>query len=1360
MKIKKYLTFKTIVILGLCSLLNSSVSALTKPIDFPSKWKLNLGAPSNIEKEVKILDDTGSYIKGSYVFVRGHFRSDLFYVTDGDEFEISFYAKDPEEKDVSCLLYTYSRQESGVLRYSKTIKGFTQKAGKEWTNISGVVKIPKPSEDKNLVDAIIVVMASNTGAYFDYPLIVHIETNKWDNIETARHQGRGKLKFNLGEYSEALQEYNKALKFALTSKDKEQIMANIEETKQAEKFEMTDKNRENIFPKIDLLVKQKKYKEAQAEYEKLKKRSDNSGYLKEIILFNIAELQTLTKDYKNAHKTYEEIYSIPNLTVYYHIYGLFRQAELYIWQKNYNKAIQLYQQIISKEGALEHHILKARLYIGDTYRARRQYRKATDIYTTLLREQETSDFPNEGFRVDLIDRLDLIKELADGKEEKSLREKRVEWVNSPKYAIYVSLEGNDNNSGTKEKPFASIKRAQEEVRKIKSKSMPKGGIAVYLRGGKYFITESISFGIEDSGTEDAPVVYRNYPEEEVRIIGGKQITNFKPLNDPKVLNRLPEESKDKIWVANLKTAGITDYGKLLPRGLSYSYPQSGAMELFFNTKPMNLARWPKEGWEKVADLVTPEGDGNIRLNAYQKGRFKYSGNRPDRWKEEKNIMVAGYFLWEWDKGHYNVKSIDTDERIVNMDEDTRWHKSVLGRFAPVVKDTPYYFYNILSELSVPGEFYIDRDTGNLYFYPPDKIKGSEMIVSTLNSNIVNIKDTSNLLLYGLTLEGTWDNALEMVGGRNNLIAGCTIRNTGVLGVRIKDGWTHGVVGCDIYDTGEGGVKLNGGDVEKLIPGGHYVENNHIYRFNRFSFGGGKFGISMQYGIGNRASHNVVYDSPYIGIAFSENDNIIEYNEVYDTMHEAQDGGALYNHNGKAYLRGRGNVMRYNFIHHIAPHTSPTRSSLVAGITIDGVNGAMTMEGNIFCCNNLGIFSHGPDTRIENNFFINNSTSILMGRRLHLSHTGLHRLLPTVEQLFKEVNYKQPPWDYRYPQAVSIFEDTLPLGKTENNIITRNINDKGFFLNIPLSINAKRSVISNNWEQGDPLFIDSDNMDLALRVGSPVFGMNGIEPIPFERIGLYKDSLRASWPVEKAPAGKYYRPKASLNTLVQQDTDPMTRRFPPLKRISEAREYQVKKRRVPITIDGNLDNSEWLQLDKSKAMLIEENHITGKIKEGARSYAWLLFDDNYLYLGIENCPDPWKEGLKKELPSSLNEITIEGVFGKNTPWWEKDMPIGPLYTFSGHSNGNFKIHDLYGMPLESAELIQKNIEYKTKIIDPKTYHWTAEWKIPFSALSISVKDISSLKFNIGGPKRADWICWVATGGSLWRVDNAGSIKFEK
>ncbi|MCK5804694.1 MAG: hypothetical protein KAI66_17785, partial [Lentisphaeria bacterium] len=397
---------------------------------------------------------------------------------------------------------------------------------------------------------------------------------------------------------------------------------------------------------------------------------------------------------------------------------------------------------------------------------------ARNLYKRLLRTQEASDFPHESYRIDLIERLEGIEGLREGQEDKTQDAKRTAWVNRPKRGIYVSLQGKNDNTGTEERPFATITRAQEEVRRIKAEEgLPEGGIAVYLRGGKYFVTESISFGREDSGMDDAPVVYRSYPGEDVRIIGGREVTNFRPLKDPDMLRRLPEEARSKVWVADLKEAGIADYGELLNRGHSYPYMQPGAMELSFNTKPMRLARWPKEGWETVVDLVTPEGDSKVGTLHVQKGRFRYSGDRPNRWTEEKGIMAAGYFLREWDKVHSRVTSIDEDERIITLAPDIRYHKSTRQRAMPVAKGTPYFLYNILAEMSAPGEFYIDRDTGKLYFYPPAKIEDSEMIVSTLRTPLMKLVDVSNMVLFGLTLEATWHNAIEITGGSNNLVAG-------------------------------------------------------------------------------------------------------------------------------------------------------------------------------------------------------------------------------------------------------------------------------------------------------------------------------------------------------------------------------------------------------------------------------------------------------------------------------------------------------------------------------------------------------------------------------------------------------------
>ena len=41
----------------------------------------------------------------------------------------------------------------------------------------------------------------------------------------------------------------------------------------------------------------------------------------------------------------------------------------------------------------------------------------------------------------------------------------------------------------------------------------------------------------------------------------------------------------------------------------------------------------------------------------------------------------------------------------------------------------YYFFNVLEELDAPGEYYIDRDNGILYFYPPDENENSKIMLS-------------------------------------------------------------------------------------------------------------------------------------------------------------------------------------------------------------------------------------------------------------------------------------------------------------------------------------------------------------------------------------------------------------------------------------------------------------------------------------------------------------------------------------------------------------------------------------------------------------------------------------------------------
>ncbi|HNS33301.1 MAG TPA: right-handed parallel beta-helix repeat-containing protein, partial [bacterium] len=781
----------------------------------------------------------------------------------------------------------------------------------------------------------------------------------------------------------------------------------------------------DIFRSADRCLEKKDYEGARREYEKLAgmETVEHGRYMG---LFNIAESYRLEKDYKNAHAAYRKILSDGNLNSGYRVYGLFKEAELYTETKDWRNARRVYEEVKKAGGVSPQHVFRADLLTGESYSSEGRHKEAGGIYERLLKEIDSSSYPHEGWRLDVVDRLELIDGLADGQELKSRRQLWWEKVNSPKYAVYVSLNGNDENTGTMERPFATIKKAQEEVRRIKiEKGLPGGGIAVYLRGGKYFMDESVLFGKDDSGTEDAPVVYRSYPGEEVRLIGGRQLKNFSLLKDPAVLRRLPEESRGKVWVCDLKQEGIRDYGHLSNRGMGGA--PSSSMELFYNTRPMQLSRWPDEGWENVAGLATPEGDGKISGYTFQNGKFRYSGDRPERWTEEKEIWTAGYFLWQWNKVHTRVLNIDTKNKIVNLAPYIHHAKSYYAYHMPVVKDTPYYFYNILSEVSSPGEFYIDRETGSLYFYPPGKIEESEVMVSTLKAPVVKIDGGSHIALYGLTVECGWSSGIQVEEGSTNLIAGCVVRNTG--GVAVRGGWNHSVAGCDVYNTREGGIRVTGGDGLRLIHGGHHVENNHIYRTENLSHLGGTSGIGMS-GSGNRISHNLIHDCTYNGMQFGGSNNVVEYNEIYDVMHEGRDGGAIYTYSAPRSLMNRGNVMRYNFIHHISQHSSPLKTHQVTGLYIDGLAGGMAVLGNTFYrCTERAVFTHGPDTRIEDNMFVDCEVGITQSNRTYLLRE--ERSVRNWEKLtLNLLRHKLPPWSARFPQVKNIFEVT-PYGEPRN-----------------------------------------------------------------------------------------------------------------------------------------------------------------------------------------------------------------------------------------------------------------------------------------------------------------------------------------
>ena len=659
--------------------------------------------------------------------------------------------------------------------------------------------------------------------------------------------------------------------------------------------------------------------------------------------------------------------------------------------------------------------------------------------------------------------------------------------------FYVSTTGSDSDPGTQARPFATLDRARNAIRAMKKTgALPAGGVTVWVREGVYPIASTFALTAEDSGAKDSPVIYRACDGEDVRLIGGKEVTGFKPIRDSGIIERLDPAARSKVWQVDLGARGITDYGQMRPRGFGRPVDPAG-LELFFDGRPMTLAEWPNNGWTQVA-AVPADAKGD---------RFNYDGDRPARWAAADDIWLHGYWGWPWADSYEKVQSIDTKTKEIA----TAPPHGVYGYHA----QRRFRVLNVLEELDTPGEWYLDRKTGILYFWPPKPVDKAKAIVSIVEKPMVSLKDVSYVTLRGFTIEACRGSAIVISGGTTNLIAGCVLRNIGNLAVSINGGTKNGVSGCDIYETGDGGVNLAGGDRMTLTAAGNFVENCYIHDFSRWSRTY-RPGVSIN-GVGNRISHNLICDAPHSAIILGGNDHMIEFNEIHDICRETGDAGAFYM--GRDWT-WRGNEIRFNYFHDLGGYDDKHGFSDTMAVYLDDWASGSRVYGNLFYkANRAVMIGGGRDNTVQNNTFVDCRISVHVDARGIAAWTkpywdGTNN---TMFDRLKAVNGTQPPYSDRYPQLATILRDEPRLPK--GNSITRNISIGGQWMAIIDSFDTKMLDIRDNLVDSqpgfaDPQFVNAAKADFRLGPNSPAFKL-GFKQIPIDRIGLYVDDYRKALP---------------------------------------------------------------------------------------------------------------------------------------------------------------------------------------------------------------------------------------------------------
>ncbi|MHC4105201.1 MAG: right-handed parallel beta-helix repeat-containing protein, partial [Planctomycetota bacterium] len=650
-----------------------------------------------------------------------------------------------------------------------------------------------------------------------------------------------------------------------------------------------------------------------------------------------------------------------------------------------------------------------------------------------------------------------------------------------KVNFYVSPSGDDSATGSRDRPFATLAKARDAIRELKEEGdLPDGGITVHIRGGVYPLTKSFDLSDRDSGTESSPIVYRAYRNEKVRLIGGKQINGFNLITDPAILKRIDQRYRDKILQTDLRKQGITDFGKVSPQ--KFGGPaHSNGLELFFQDKPMTLARWPNEGFVKITGLDEP-GTVNVRGTRGSKtGKFMYEGDRPKRWVEENDVWVHGYWFWDWSDERQQVESIDTEKRIISVKPPYHSYGYRIGQW--------FYGLNILAELDTPGEWYLDRETGILYFWPPAQIDKGRAVVSVLNT-LLEMSGVSHIVIKGLIFEAARGTAVVMSNCKNTQISSCTMRNLGGSAVQVGGGNNNSVTACEIYATGSGGISLRGGERKSLTVGGHFAENNHLHHYGRWKRMYTP-AISLG-GVGNRAAHNLIHTAPHMAIMFSGNDHVMEFNEIHNVCLESNDAGAIYS--GRDWTM-RGTVIRYNYLHEITGFENRG----CVGVYLDDMFCGTKIYGNVFYkVTRAAFIGGGRDCLVENNIFVDCKPALHIDARA--MNWASYHVNTTMTERLKAMPYKSELWRNRYPRLVNILEDEPAAPK--GNIIRRNICSGGKWLELH-SMDKKIVTWEDNFVDKEPEFIDKSNMNFQLKADSDIYKL-GFKRIPIEKIGLLED----------------------------------------------------------------------------------------------------------------------------------------------------------------------------------------------------------------------------------------------------------------
>ncbi|GAA2235480.1 hypothetical protein GCM10010413_39160 [Promicromonospora sukumoe] len=483
--------------------------------------------------------------------------------------------------------------------------------------------------------------------------------------------------------------------------------------------------------------------------------------------------------------------------------------------------------------------------------------------------------------------------------------------------LYVSPSGDDRGKGTAKDPFKTVEGARDHIREkgLNRDSRQRCDITVNLAAGEYPVTETIGFTEQDSGGGGHQVIYRSSDGPgAANLVGAEEVTGW-------------EEYQDGIY----KTQFDAD---------------KQFYTLFEDGERSELARYPNRTSEDTQAPYLFSVLGEPEKEAVRSWLYWADGDWDPAWDDtpennplkDAQVTVWSGGSWSWFTDTVPIIGQDYRKNFATLKHWTRY-AMVNSR-----SGSRYYLQNAMAFLDQPGEYYVDREAGELYYIPRGDIDDVTIMRPTV-AKVVDVKGASpEDRAHDITFDGIgvqysdfvdwyragwisagdsgdahkypeYDRQIEMPRNRFGAITlentsgitltGMHVRDTGFMGVYALFANDHLTVEDSLLENlGADGIKVEGGwPGEGDLSHEHTFRNLYIHHVGELVPGDAS-GIELMSTGNNTVEHVHVRNSARYGISLESrpevkdgeqytDNNTFRYIRIDEAGLDSGDMGAFY-----------------------------------------------------------------------------------------------------------------------------------------------------------------------------------------------------------------------------------------------------------------------------------------------------------------------------------------------------------------------------------------------------------------------------------------------------------------------------------